>query len=139
MSDDFEEELIKSRVLKKMMDAVKKIQTFPNEPIDLSDAEFEDFVKKYDRIVVDCWADWCQPCRMIAPIIEELAREYKGKVVFGKLNVDENRGTVMKYKIMSIPTFLIFKDGALIDRIVGALPKPLLEARIRKALGLCES
>lgn len=136
MSDDFEEELIKARIFQKMMETTRRLQTFPDRPVNLSDAEFEAFVKKYDRVVVDCWAEWCQPCRMIAPIIEELAKEYRGEVAFGKLNVDENRSTAMKYGIMSIPTILIFKDGELVDRVVGALPKPLLEVRIRKALEL---
>ncbi len=136
MSDDFEEELIKARMFEKMMEETKRLQTFPDRVVEISDIEFESFIKKYDRAVIDCWAEWCQPCRRIAPIIEELAREYRGRVAFGKLNVDENRLTAMKYGVMSIPTILIFKDGELVDRVVGAMPKPLLEFRIRKALEL---
>jgi len=84
--------------------------------------------------VIDCWAPWCGPCRMIGPVIEELAREMKGKIVFGKLNVDENQQTSMKYKIMSIPTLLVFKNGALVDRFVGAMPKAMLIQKLKPHL-----
>lgn len=136
MSDDFEEELIKTRMFERMIKAAKRLQAFPDKVVEISDVEFESFIKKYNRAVVDCWAEWCQPCRRIAPVIEELAREYREKIAFGKLNVDENRFTAMKYGVMSIPTILIFKDGELVDRVVGAAPKPLLEFRIKKALEL---
>lgn len=81
-------------------------------------------------MVVDCWASWCGPCRMVGPIIEELAKEMKGKIVFGKLNVDENRETSMKYGIMSIPTLLVFKNGNLVDNVIGAMPKEMLKAKL---------
>ena len=136
MSEDFEEEYIKARMLQRIIESAKRLQTYPSEPVEISDADFESFIKKYDRVVVDCWAAWCRPCHMIAPIINELAKKYHGKIVFGKLNVDENRRVALRYDIMSIPTILIFKDGILVDRIVGALPKQLLEAKIRRALGV---
>ena len=85
---------------------------------------------KYDTIVVDCWAPWCGPCRMIGPIIEELASELQGKIVFGKLNVDENQTTAMNYRIMSIPSLLVFKKGKHIDTIVGAIPKQQLQSKL---------
>lgn len=135
MSEDYEE-FIKAKFLQKIIESTKRRQLYPSKPVELSDFNFESFIKKYDRVVVDCWAAWCQPCQMIAPSIEELAKKYRGKIVFGKLNVDKNRITVTKYDIMSIPTLLIFRDGVLVDRMIGALPKPLLEAKIRKALGL---
>jgi thioredoxin 1 len=103
---------------------------WPDEPVVLTEQNFDDFVKKYPFIVIDCWAPWCGPCRMVAPAVEELAKEHKGKLVFGKLNTDENQSIAMKYNIMSIPTFLIFKDGELIARPVGAMPKPALESTI---------
>jgi len=81
-------------------------------------------------IVVDCWAAWCAPCRAIAPIVEQLAKDYKGKVVFGKLNVDENPETQNRFGIMAIPTLLVMKSGKELDRIVGALPKNQLEAKV---------
>jgi thioredoxin 1 len=81
-------------------------------------------------IVVDCWAAWCAPCRAIAPIVDELAKEYSGKVVFGKLNVDENPETAQRYGVMAIPTLLVMKEGKEVDRVVGVLPKNQLEAKV---------
>ena len=83
-------------------------------------------------MVIDCWAAWCGPCRMVAPIIDELSKDYAGKVVFGKLNVDENPKTAMRFDIMSIPTLLIMKNGEEVDRIIGAVPKQSMEAKLRK-------
>ena len=94
-----------------------------SDTILITDENFSELVKKYPKMVVDCWAAWCGPCRMIAPIVEELAKEYKGKIAFGKLNVDENENTSRKFGIMSIPTLLILKDGGLVDKIIGAVPK----------------
>ena len=98
----------------------------PNKPINITDADLDENIKKYTTIVVDCWAPWCGPCRMVGPIIDELAKEMEGKIVFGKLNVDENQLTSTKYQIMSIPSLLVFKNGKLVDKIVGALPKEML-------------
>jgi thioredoxin 1 len=131
MNDD-EEEAIKSRLLKDML----KKEGFPDEPIELNDADFMTFVQRYPRVVVDCWAEWCAPCRAISPIIEMLAKKYQGRVVFGKLNIDKNPLTTSRYQVMSIPTLLVFLNGELIDRVVGALPKPLLESRLAKVLGI---
>lgn len=105
-----------------------------DKPIVLSEETFAQFVQKHKLVVVDCWAPWCGPCQMVGPVVEELAKDYVGKIVFGKLNVDENQKTAMKYQTMSIPTLLVFKDGNLIDRIVGALPKPLLEQCVKQYL-----
>ena len=102
----------------------------PNTPLTITDADFDEAVKKYTTIVVDCWAPWCGPCRMVAPVIEELAKEMQGKIVFGKLNVDENPMTSAKHQIMSIPTMLIFKNGELIDKFVGAMPKDQLKQKL---------
>jgi thioredoxin 1 len=107
---------------------------WPDTPIHLLDVDIDETMKKYPTIVIDCWAPWCGPCRMIGPVIEELARELKGKIVFGKLNVDENQQTSMKYKIMSIPTLLVFKNGALVDRFVGAMPKAMLIQKLKPHL-----
>jgi len=86
-------------------------------------------------VMVDFWAVWCGPCRMIAPTVEELAKEYAGKVKVGKLNTDENPDIASKYKIMGIPTIMFFKDGQKVDQIVGAVPKPQLKAKIDALLG----
>ena len=99
-------------------------------PLKVTDADIEANIKKYPTMVIDCWAPWCSPCRMIGAIIEQLAKEMQGKIVFGKLNVDENPGTSMKYGIMSIPSLLVFKNGNLVDNIIGAMPKEMLKAKI---------
>lgn len=100
------------------------------KPIIVSDRNFDQTVKSYPLVVVDCWAAWCAPCRAIAPIVEQLAKEYSGKVVFGKLNVDENPETTQKFGIMAIPTLLVIKNGNEVDRIVGLTPKDQLAAKI---------
>jgi thioredoxin 1 len=102
----------------------------PNIPIIIKDATFDENIKKYQTIVVDCWAPWCGPCRMVGPVIDDLAKEMHGKIVFGKLNVDENQITASKYRIMSIPSLLVFKNGELLDKIVGAMPKENLKAKL---------
>ncbi len=103
---------------------------FPDTPLKITDTDIDEYIKKYKTIIIDCWAPWCGPCRMVGPVIEELAKEMQGKIVFGKLNVDENPITSAKHQIMSIPTLLIFRNGNLIDRFVGAIPKDQLKQRI---------
>jgi thioredoxin 1 len=116
---------------KKMRELMGQMSTPSiDRPIVVSDRNFDQTIRTYPLVVVDCWAAWCAPCRAIAPIVEELAREYSGRVVFGKLNVDENPETQQRFGIMAIPTLLVMRDGQEIDRIVGALPKSQLEARI---------
>jgi len=83
-------------------------------------------------VLVDCWAPWCQPCLIVAPIVEELADEYQGKVKFCKLNVDENSDIAARYGIMSIPTLLIFKEGKVVDQIIGAVPKEMIKEKLDK-------
>jgi thioredoxin 1 len=101
----------------------------------VSDANFEtEVLKSSAPVVVDFWAEWCGPCRMIAPALEEIAGAMQGKVKIVKLNVDENPGTAAKYGIMSIPTLMIFKDGQLASRQVGAAPKQRLEQWITSAV-----
>ncbi len=111
----------------------ENLESMPDKPIEVSDVNFDEMVKKYKNVAIDCWAPWCGPCLMIAPVIEELARELKGKIVFGKLNVDNNPKTAMRYNIMSIPTILLFRDGELVDRIIGAMPKEFLVEKLRSA------
>lgn len=115
----------------KYMNGGKKMEeNLPDVPLKVTDADIETNVKKYPLMVVDCWAPWCAPCIMVGPIIEELAKELQGKIVFGKLNVDENRVTSAKYGIMSIPSLLVFKNGTLVDNIIGAMPKEMLLGKI---------
>jgi len=101
-----------------------------DKPIVVSDRNFDQTVRNYPLVVVDCWAAWCAPCRAIAPIVDQLARDYTGKVVFGKLNVDENPETAQRFGIMAIPTLLVMKDSKEVDRVVGVLPKNQLEEKI---------
>jgi thioredoxin 1 len=135
-NEDPELEKIRARKMQKLREwaareTASERQT-PNEPITVSDADFDQIVKRYPLVVVDCWAAWCGPCRMIAPVIDELAKDYAGKVVFGKLNVDENPQTAARFSVMSIPTLLIIKNGEEVDRIIGAVPRQLIEAKLRR-------
>ena len=103
--------------------------------VHLSDATFEQEVLKSQLpVVVDFWAAWCGPCRMVGPIVEELAGEYAGKITFGKLDVDANPVKSAEYGIRSIPSLLVFKNGRVVETIVGAMPKPALAGRIDAAL-----
>jgi len=123
------------KIRAKKMQEMKKTTGSGEEvsaPITVTDADFDQTVKKHPLIVVDCWAEWCGPCRMIAPVIEELAKEHAGEIVFGKLNVDENPETATKFNVMGIPTLLIMKHGAEVDRIVGVAPKLLIENKLKK-------
>ena len=98
----------------------------------LTDNNFKDTVLNSDKVsIVDFWAVWCGPCRMIVPSIEELAKEYDGKAVIGKLNVDENPQVSMEYGIRSIPTILFFKNGKIVDKQVGVVPKSVLESKLK--------
>jgi len=136
MSDEVE--MIKQRKLNEMMQKVGPGSSggngWPEAPVQVSDSTFESFVKKYPKVVVDCWAPWCGPCRMLSPTIDAIAKDMKGSVAFAKLNTDDNYDTAGKFKIMSIPTLLFFKDGKLVDKMVGAGPRPVVEQEIRKAL-----
>ena len=101
--------------------------------VEVTDSNFEDEVLKSDLpVLVDFWAVWCAPCRMIAPIVEELADEKEGVLKVAKMDVDNNPNVPMKYGIRSIPTLLVFKGGEVVDQVVGAVPKALLESKLEK-------
>ncbi len=103
---------------------------------EISDANFEQEVLKADTpVLVDMWAPWCGPCRMVAPVIDKLSTQYEGKFKFCKLNVDDNPQTASKYQIMSIPTLLLFKNGSVADTVVGAVPESSLKPKIDKLVG----
>lgn len=98
--------------------------------IAVTDENFGTEIESHDGLVmVDFWATWCAPCRMIAPIVEQLAADYEGKVKVTKLDVDANQATAMKFNVRSIPTILFFKNGELVDQVVGAVPRPAIEAK----------
>lgn len=99
----------------------------------VSDNNFKEDVLNYDGVTfIDFWAPWCGPCRMLGPIVEELASDYEGKAQVGKLNVDENQSTARDYGVMSIPTMIIYKDGKEVDRLVGVMPKEQIAERLDK-------
>jgi thioredoxin 1 len=99
----------------------------------VTDDNFASEVEQHDGLtVVDFWATWCAPCRMIAPIVEQLATEYEGKAKVTKLDVDSNQRTAMKFNVRSIPTILFFKGGKVVDQVVGAVPKSQLEAKFKQ-------
>jgi thioredoxin 1 len=109
---------------KKQFDPQEDIQGKPMKPINVDDAGFQNEVLKSDKpVLVDFWAVWCGPCKMIAPVVEEIAKEYDGKLKVTKMDVDANPQTSMQFGIRSIPTLLIFKGGQVVEQIVGAVPK----------------
>ena len=100
------------------------------EPVHLSDSDYYSKMKSEGLMLTDFWAAWCGPCRMVAPIIDELAKEYEGKVTFAKVNVDENPMTSQQLGIMSIPTMIVSRNGQILDVLVGAMPKAMLKQKI---------
>ncbi|MEN8192639.1 MAG: thioredoxin [Bacteroidota bacterium] len=105
------------------------------KPIEFTDGNFDAEVIQSDKpVLIDFWAAWCAPCRMIAPIVEELAQEYDGRVKVGKLDVDSNQQTAIKYGVRSIPTVLVIKNGEVADTIIGALPKAAFVEKLESAL-----
>lgn len=103
--------------------------------IELTDANFDELVLKSDKpVLVDFWAEWCGPCRMVGPVVEELSKDYDGRAVVGKVDVDSNPGISTKYGIRNIPTLLIFKGGEIVDKQVGAVPKSVLAGKLEGQL-----
>jgi thioredoxin 1 len=127
--EDEELEKLKEKKLTEMMSSQQKLGV-----VKLTSSTFNDFLKTDLPVLVDFWADWCMPCRIMAPVMEELAEEFAGKALFGKVNVDENPDVASRYGIMSIPHFLIFKNDTLAEKIVGAVGRDPLANAIKKYL-----
>jgi thioredoxin 1 len=136
MSSDDELEAIKHKKLAELQKeaATKAMMSSITEPIVLTDSNFTSEISKYPIMLVDFWAPWCGPCRMVSPIIEQLSREYSGKVAFGKVNVDENQRIAASFGIQSIPTLMIFKGSKAVDVIIGAMPKAQIEMKLKQQL-----
>ena len=103
--------------------------------IEITDANFEKIISGDQPVLVDFWADWCAPCKMIGPIVEELAGDFEGKAIVGKLDVQENSAVPAKFGIRNIPTLLVFKNGQLVDKQVGVVPKNVLATKLNNAIG----
>ncbi|QKR00414.1 thioredoxin [Metallosphaera tengchongensis] len=130
---DPELEALLQKKIKQMMghrNAMEKEETVKH----LDSKNFDEFIKGRKVAVVDFWAEWCAPCFILAPVIEELARDYP-QVGFGKINSDENQDVAMRYGVMSLPTVIFFKDGEPVDEVIGAVPREELELRLRGLLG----
>ena len=128
--EDREIDRIKKAKILAMLERAQK-EKLTGKPITLTDTNFNSEVAKHKLIVVDFWAPWCGPCRMVSPLIEELATEYSGKVTFGKMNVDDNMMIPSRFGVRGIPTLMVFKDGQLVDTLVGACSKALIESKFR--------
>ncbi|MCL4639061.1 MULTISPECIES: thioredoxin [Olivibacter] len=103
--------------------------------LEITDSNFDEVVLKSDKpVLVDFWAEWCGPCRMVGPVVEELAKDYDGKVVVGKVNVDHNAEISTKYGIRNIPALLFFKNGEIVDKQIGAVPKSVLASKLEAQL-----
>ena len=127
---------IKQRKLREMQKiaTVRSTMNSITKPIVLTDLSFREEISKYPVMLIDFWAPWCGPCRMVSPIIEQLASEYAGRVVFGKLNIDENQMVAQSFGIQSVPTMMILKNSIVVDILVGALPKSQIETKLRQHL-----
>jgi thioredoxin 1 len=134
--DDKEVLAIKQRKLTEMQKIAAARSSMNNisKTIVLKDSNFREVVSKYPLILVDFWAPWCGPCRIVSPIIEQLAGEYAGRVAFGKVNIDENHLVAKSFGIQSIPTMIILKNSKVIDISVGALPKAQIQVKIQQHL-----
>lgn len=132
---DEELKRIREKKLKEYMRTKERVHDMEAELLHVTDADFNDVVSKNALALIDFWASWCGPCRALAPTIEELAKDYAGRALVGKLDVDENPATAERFQVFSIPTVLIMKNGREVERIVGCVPKDQIETALKKHLG----
>ncbi len=102
--------------------------------VEATDANFEDLINSDKPVLVDFWAEWCGPCKMIGPVVEQLASDYDGKAVIAKMDVDQNAQVPARFGIRSIPTLMVFKNGQLVDKVIGAVPRNVLEQKLQAAM-----
>ena len=112
------------------------LKALGGKAVDLTDDDFDPEVSKYPLMLIDFWAPWCMPCKMVSPAVDQLAQQYSGRVAFGRVNVDDNPVTASRFGIQSIPTLMLFTRGKSIDQVIGAVPKSMIESRIKMHLGL---
>ena len=134
MAEEHELDQIRLRKIQAMLDQAKNSGQAKNQSMTITDDTFHKALQANDLLVVDFWAPWCGPCRMVGPIIEALSAEYTGKAAFGKMNVDENQVVPSSFGIISIPTIIIFNHGKEVERLIGAYPKAHIEAMIKRSL-----
>jgi thioredoxin 1 len=136
-SDDPEIEKIQKKKLAEMLERVQAqpLEKSVGKPIVLTDSSFSSELAKHSLMVVDFWAPWCGPCRMVGHLIEQLAAEYSGKVAFGKINVDENQAVAGRFEVMSIPTLIVFKNGKAVESVIGACSKSHIESLFKRYMG----
>ncbi len=132
MNTDKKAEEIKKKMVEDIMNKGK--ENYPGEPVKVNDDDFQETIEKYPLVLVDFWADWCGPCKMMEPILEDLAEEYQGEVVIAKMNVDQNQQVPGQFGVSSIPTLVLFKNGERVDRMIGALQKQQLKQKFEEHL-----
>ena len=136
MEEDKELEKIKERMLRRIMEPDDPGPWIDGTVMELTTTNFDDAIAKARLpVLVDFWAGWCAPCMVMKPVVEAMAREYSGKAFFAKVDVDSNQALARRYGVMSIPNFVIFRNGGLVDRIVGAVGRSGLETALKKHLG----
>lgn len=133
--EDRELEQIRQKKLQEIMKSKERKQEMSTEPVHVTDSNFNETVSKHSLALIDFWASWCGPCQALAPTIKELAGKYSGKILIGKLDVDENPETATRFQVLSVPTLVVMKNGQEVDRIVGCVPKTYIEAALRKHSG----
>ena len=140
--NDDEIEMMKMKAMHEIQKQVRvrqsqdeALKALGGKAVTLTDSDFFSTVGKYPLMLVDFWAPWCVPCRMVSPAVDQLAEQYTGKVAFGRVNVDENQRTAAQFGVQGIPTLMLFKHGRAIDQLVGAYPKNIIDSRIKLHLG----